>query len=292
MEVDMSATRQPDTRRFLHGIWDAVAPGWDANGGFIARRGESVTARMLDLGAPTAGHRVLELGCGVGAGGPGFAAAARVAPGGEVVLSDVAPRMAEAAERRAAALGLEAAHTRVRDLESIDEPDGSFDVVFAREALMLVGDPALAASEIRRVLRPGGRAVVSVWGARGRNPWLGVVFDVVSEHVGVPMPPPGVPHPFSLDDPDRLAGVLRAGGLLDVDVAEHSTPYVAASPDEWWTRTTAIAGPLAQLVASLPADAARALRERAIEAISPYVTPDGLDIPGVSLIACGVSARR
>lgn len=284
----MSVTQLPN-REFLHGIWDTVAPGWEANADFVAQRGHAVTARMLELGAQAARDRVLELGCGTGAGGPGFAAAARVAPGGEVVVSDVSPRMTAAAERSAAELGLDGVRARVLDLERIDEPDDTFDVVYAREALMLVPDPALAATEIRRVLRPGGRAVVTVWGERERNPWLGVLFDVVSAQLGVPIPPAGVPHPFSLDDPHRVAGALRAGGLEDVRVAEHSAPYVAASPEEWWTRTTALAGPLAQLVASLPDEAARALRERAVEAITPYGTKRGLEIPGVSLIA---SARR
>ncbi len=65
---------------------------------------------------------------------------------------------------------------------------------------MFVPDPARAAGEIRRVLRPGGRVAVAVWGPRERNPWLGLVFDAVSAQTGPPVPPPGIPGPFSLDD--------------------------------------------------------------------------------------------
>jgi hypothetical protein len=151
---------------------------------------------------------------------------------------------------------------------------------------MLVPEPARAAAEIRRVLRTGGRVGLAVWGPQARNPWLGVVFDTVSEQLGVPMPPAGVPGPFSLEDADELAAILSSAGLEDVAITEVATPYTAASAEEWWRRTCALAGPLAQRLASLPEPAARALEARAKAAVARYELPGGgLEIPGVSLVA-------
>ena len=81
--------------------------------------------------------------------------------------------------------------TRVLDLEQIDVPDASFDIVVCREGLMFALDPARAVAEIVRVLRPGGRVAVAVWGPRDRNPWLGVLADAVHRQTGAPVPPPG-----------------------------------------------------------------------------------------------------
>jgi SAM-dependent methyltransferase len=178
---------------------------------------------------------------------------------------------------------------RVLDIESIDEPDASYDVVLCREGLMFAPDPARAASEIRRVLRPGGRVAIAVWGPRERNPWLGLVFDAVSAQTGRPVPPPGVPGPFSLGDSATVVALLADAGLAGVQISELPTPLRAGTFEEWWARTSALAGPLAKILAALPEGAAQVLRERLRDAVRPYTTPSGLEIPGLTLIA---SARQ
>jgi SAM-dependent methyltransferase len=269
-----------DLRAHVHGMWSAVAPGWAEHAEYADARGAGIAERMLELTAVGPGDRVLELACGPG--GLGLAAAAR---GAEVVLSDVAPEMtAIAAERAAGRPGVTA---RVLDVEDIDEPDGSYDVVLCREGLMFATDPHRATSEIRRVLRPGGRVAVAVWGPRERNPWLALVFDAVGAELGRRVPPPGVPGPFSLAH--GIGPLLEDAGLNDVTVGELAVPLRAGSFGEWWTRTSALAGPLATIMASLPEPAAQALRERLREVTRPYATAGGLELPGVSLIA---AARR
>src|SRR5207302_248902 len=141
--------------------------------------------------------------------------------------------------------GLTNVRTRVLDLEQIEQPDHSYDVVLCREGLMFAVEPARAAGEIARVLRPGGRVALAVWGPRSRNPWLGIVLDAVSAQLGVPMPPPGIPGPFSLDDAHGLAALLSDAGLADIVVSEIAAPMHADSVDEWWTRTSSLVGPLA-----------------------------------------------
>jgi SAM-dependent methyltransferase len=269
----------------LQDMWASVAPAWGEYAEYADTRGAPVTERLLQLSAPRPGERVLELACGPG--GVGIAAARLVGPGGEVVLSDVVPEMIGIAAARAAALGLANVRTLTLDLDDLAQPDQAYDVVLCREGLMFARDPAHALAEIRRVLRPGGRVALAVWGPRAANPWLGVVFDAVSAQLGQPVPPPGIPGPFALDDPDRLGQLLTGAGLADVAVGELSTPLRAPSFDTWLTRTSALAGPLARRLAALPDPVRQQVRARLQDAVRPYRTPAGLNFPGVSLLAAG-----
>ncbi len=271
-------------RSHLHGMWVSVAPNWAEHAEYTDARHAENARRLLELTAPQPGERVLELACG--AGGLGLAAARLVAPDGEVVVSDVAEAMTAAAAARAARLGLHVT-TRVLDQEDIAEPDGSYDVVLSRDGLQFARDPRRAVAESSRVLRPGGRIAAAVWGPRVRNPWLSVVMDAVTDVTGRQVPPLGLPGPFALDDADELAAIFTDAGLIDVTVSELSVPLDAPSFEDWWRRTSALAGPLAAILATLPDHVLHALRERARQLTAPYVSADGLAFPGVALVAAG-----
>jgi len=294
-QKDTTATDKPtpptqtdDARRAqVRMMWAGVADRWGAHADEVDARGTELTRSMLTKARVRHGDSVLELACGPG--GAGLAAAELVGSEGEVVLSDAVEAMAAIAGQRAAARGLTNVRTATRNLEQIDEPDGMFDVVLCREGLMFAVDPGLAAREIHRVLRPGGRFVAAVWGPKIDNPWLSVIFDAVTAVIGITVPPPGMPGPFALADASRLTEVVEAGGFQDVEIETIPVPLRMPTFDAWWQRTTAIAGPVAAMIAHLDPATASALEDHVRSAVQPYATPAGLDFPGLALL---VSARR
>lgn len=266
-------------------MWAAVADAWTEHAGYADARGGEVTARMLAFTRPAPGERVLELAGG--AGGVGLAASPLVGPAGEVVLTDAVPALVATAAARAAERGLTNVRAEVVDLDDVALPDAAFDVVVCREGFMFARSPERTARELRRILRPGGRFALAVWGPRADNPWLGVVFDAVGAQLGQPMPPPGVNGPFALGDADRLGGLLRAAGLDEVGVAGLPMPLVDPTFDAWWSRTSALAGPLAARLAGMGERDRAELRARLADAVRPYETADGLAFPGLCLLATG-----
>ena len=292
----MSASTAPgpiaeQVRNRVHQMWGAVAGSWAEHADEVEHRSKAVTQAMIDAVAPEPGDSVLELACG--AGGLGLAIADRVAPGGSVLLSDVAPEMVTIAAARAAHRGEHGdgsalVNARVIDLEQIDLPDDSFDIVVCREGLMFALDPRRAAREIVRVLRPGGRVAVAVWGPRSRNPWLGILADAIQERTGSPVPAPGVPGPFSLGDEGVLENTLTAAGLQHLQVEEVAVPTHDDSFEEYWQLRTALAGPLKRLLAGLPAEDLAVIRETVRSRLSQYQQADGLTIPGLAYVASAV----
>ncbi len=106
--------------------------------------------------------RILELGCG-----PGTLweeNLVRIPPGWEIILSDSSAGMLEKTRRRLEPL--RAFQFKVIDAQSIPYEDGSFEAVIANHMLYHVPDLSAALSEIRRVLKPGGRFFAATNGDR------------------------------------------------------------------------------------------------------------------------------
>jgi SAM-dependent methyltransferase len=104
------------------------------------------------------GSRVLEVGSGLGILAADVVAAA---PGVEVTGVELSAEQLAAALRRSSGQAVPASVTfRQGDAHSLEFPDASFDLVYARYLLEHVADPERVLREMRRVARPGGRVAV------------------------------------------------------------------------------------------------------------------------------------
>ena len=170
---------QEEYRHTSFETWEAMAPGWERWRAELQDALTPVRDWLITHLAPQPGDTVLELAAGPG--DTGFAAAALVGEGGCLISTDFSPEMVEVARRRGAELGLENVDYRAMDAERIDLDVDAVDGVLCQSAYMLMADPVAALSETRRVLRPGGRLALSVWGAPDQNPWASVGGRILVE---------------------------------------------------------------------------------------------------------------
>ncbi len=250
--------------------------GWDlASARYDALWREQLGAaqnQLLACAGLREGERVIDVASGTGA--VALAAARGVGARGRVVGVDISERMVEAARRGAEAHLLPHATFVRMDAERLDLPGNAFDVALCSLGLMYLPDPLRALREMRRVLRPGGRAVVAVWGERARCAWS-AVFPIVDAEVTTEV----CPLFFHLGEHQALARLCSQAGLRPLEQHRISATLHYPSDDEA-SEAALTAGPVAMAWSRFDAATRARVRQRYLEAIAGWRHDRGYRLPG------------
>ncbi|MDT3737433.1 MAG: methyltransferase domain-containing protein [Denitratisoma sp.] len=207
------------------------------------------------------GQAVLDL-----ASGPGVLAceAARAIPGGLVVASDIAEQALAEGRRRASAGNLQFA---AADAERLTFRDAAFDRVLCGLGLMFFPDAPRALAEMRRVLKPDGLAVFSVWGEEARAPLVSCALQCIRRL----LPPPKVERlsPFRFGEPALLRRTLEAAGFGDVELHAHLLSCAFDTPQAYWQAFRDLAGGAAAGLSRLPEATLARLGEEVAQELAP-----------------------
>ncbi|HET9976849.1 MAG TPA: methyltransferase domain-containing protein [Burkholderiaceae bacterium] len=248
---------------------DAYAEHWHA-----ALAG--VQAELLAAAAPAPGEQVLDVACGTGV--VTLAAANAVGARGRVVGVDLSQGMVDSARQRADALHLRHVSFERMDAEQLVLPDAGFDLALCALGLMYLPNPEVALRELRRVLRPGGRAALAVWGARARCGWA-PLFPIVDAEVRSEV----CPLFFGLGQGDALARACERAGLRVTLQRRRADTLVYANAEDACGAAFA-GGPVALAWAHFDAATRARVRERYVEAIAPWRDGAGFRIPAEFVI--------
>jgi SAM-dependent methyltransferase len=183
---------------------------------------------LLEHAAPEPADRVLDVACGTGT--VAHQAAPLVGAGGKVVGVDVNPGMLAVARSKPVPDGARIEWLE-QDAMALDLPDGAFDLVVCQQGLQFFPDRAAAASEMRRVVRDGGRVLLSVWQGLDVHPLYSALCISQARHLGVPLA--DVAAPWSLPDADEIRALLVGAGLRGVDVAARTLTVRFPSPEQF-----------------------------------------------------------
>jgi ubiquinone/menaquinone biosynthesis C-methylase UbiE len=264
-------------RRVQRYGWDKAAAHYER---FWQKQLAPAQERLLELASLQPGMRVLDVACGTGL--VTFEAAALLGPSGAVTATDISDAMvahvaAEAPRRESAPV------TVVRmDAETLDFPDGSFDVALCALGLMYVPDPVAALREMRRVVSPGGRAVAAVWGTRGRCGWA-EVFPIVESRVQSEV----CPMFFALGTGDRLRDAFIEAGFSDVR-ADRVSSILRYETSEEACGAAFAGGPVALAYSRFDAATRDSAHEEYLVSIAPWRAGAGYDVPGEFVVGAGV----
>lgn len=210
--------------------------------------GESL-CEALDL---RSGQSVLDVAAGNG--NATLAAARRWC---DVTSTDYVPALLERGRARAAAEGL-VVDFQQADAEALPFADGQFDAVLSTFGVMFTPNQELAASELLRVCRPGGKVGLANWTPEG---FIGQVFKTIGQHVP---PMAGVRSPALWGTEARLAELFATGGT--VVATPRSFAFRYRSPAHWLEVFRTWYGPVNKAFAAL-AEPQQAALERDLLAL-------------------------
>ncbi len=261
---------RPDT-------WSSVAPGYDNVIAQIMRPYAITTLDFLGLAGGPARLRLLDV-----AAGTGVLAAEAARRGAEVLATDFAPEMVEVMRRRFSAEGLDS-RAEVMDGQALRLDDESFDLGTSTFGLIFFPDPLTGLRELRRVLRPGGRAGIASWDMTrtGLPQLIGAALARTVPDLPAPAPPPWA----HLCQAAGLGHAMQAAGFTDVAVHQVTHHSRLPDPASFFRHLPDWTPPLRPLFASLPAAAI----DRAASAFSNVVREQSAsqEMPQAALIGIG-----
>ncbi|MGB3828266.1 MAG: methyltransferase domain-containing protein [Ornithinimicrobium sp.] len=260
----------------VHG-GDTFQTSGQAYDAFMGRYSKPLAVVFADTLQLTTGLSVLDVGCGPGA--LTSVLTDRLGAGAVAACDPSTPFVSECAAR------CPGADVRAGRAEEIPFGDDAFDVALAQLVLHFVSDPARAAGELRRVLRPGGKAAACVWDFSEGMQMLRHFWDAA---LTVDPNAPDEARTLRFGRPGEIADLLDGAGFENVTETTLAVSTTYTDYDELWNGFLAGIGPAGAYCTSLSQQSQAAVREELFRRVgSPEAT---FSLRAVARCASGVAA--
>ncbi|HEU4446843.1 MAG TPA: class I SAM-dependent methyltransferase [Nitrososphaeraceae archaeon] len=228
--------------------------------GEIANLLPPMSANLIRAASVRPGERVLDVACGTG-----ITTIAAHRAGAEVIGLDLTPELLTRAKEEAALADITGdIEWKQGDAEDIPFPDNSFDVVFSSLGHMFAPRPTVAAQELIRVTKVGGRIAFTTWPPEHA---IGRMFATIAKYI--PPAPNSPPSPMQWGIPEVVRERL-GNGVKDLRFERGVVNVPLLSPNHFWPLFSTKYGPMIRAIKALESTKVDALRNDVIQAIAPY----------------------
>ena len=253
--------------------WDTNIHGYNSAFGAVTRQ---TVGPMLDAADVKHGKRVLDVCCG-----PGMLAAGALERDAEVIGLDFAAEAVELARKL-----VPNGQFQQGDAQALPFPAASFDAVLCGYGLMHLPEPATALREILRVLRPDGRASLSVWDLTGAG--FTLVYEAVRARGSMDMALPHGPDFFQFGSPERMRAALQEAGFVDAAAYSFRQDWHVADADRYIESLRSGTVRASAVLAAQSGPAAAGVHSYIVDYLTRFQAPTGeLVVPMPAIIGSG-----
>ena len=264
--------------------WNKFSSGWkkwdDITMDFLQPMGRQI----IDAIKPAGNDMVLDIASGTGE--PGLTIAAML-KGGKVMLTDLAEDMLAIARENATHRSITNIETRVCDVSELPFGNNSFDAVSCRFGFMFFPEMQLAANEMARVLKPGGRIATSVWNLPEKNFWVTAMMATINKNMELPPPAPGSPGMFRCARPGLMQEIFNQAGFKNIQVNEVASKLNTGTVNNYWGMMTEVAAPVVAALSKADDAMRQKIKEQVFKIVSEKY-PGNIAIDANALVISAV----
>ena len=264
--------------------WNKFSSGWrkwdEFTMGWLRPMGEEII-RSLNL---KDADIVLDVAAGTGE--PGLTIAPLV-KNGKVVITDLADTMLEVAHENAGKKGITNYETVTCDVCELPFDDETFDAISCRLGFMFFPDMLMAAKEMGRVLKPGGKIATAVWAMPVKNFWINAMMGVVNKNLQLPPPKPGAPGMIRCAAPGVLTDLFREAGLKHISEMEINGKLNCGSFDNYWNFMNEVVAPVVSAMNKADDITKEKIKREVYEVIDKECPGGKVSLNYAALIVCG-----
>ena len=188
--------------------------------------------------------------------------------GGKVTITDLSEDMLKIAKENAAKRGINNIETKACDVCELPFADNSFDAISCRFGFMFFPDMQLAADEMLRVLKPGGRIASSVWNVPEKNFWVTATMGTINKNMELPAPPPGPPGMFRCAKPGLMKEIFEKAGFKNVTEKEVLSKLNSGTVETYWNMITEVGAPVVAALSKADDAMQQKIRKEVFELVS------------------------
>jgi ubiquinone/menaquinone biosynthesis C-methylase UbiE len=261
--------------------WNKFSGGWKKWNTFTMDFLKPMGDMIINSLHITANDVVLDIASGTGE--PAFSIAA-LATDGKVYATDLADQMLNIAKEYADANNINNIEFKVADVSDLPFENNFFDKVSCRMGFMFFPDMQLAANEIFRVCKSGGKLATAVWGAAENNEWVTIIMKVLSNNVQMPQPQPGAPGMFRCAKPGLMKDVFEKAGFKNVKEETFTGKIIYDSIYDYWQNMNEIAAPVVGALSKADAALQQKIKDEVFEACKKKLINEQLVFDHESII--------